>query len=160
VRDRALVRHCNQLQSLALWSSLPFWLRSAPVPSARWVDLGGSIGPVLVQPRHGVGAAYNALESAPGGILKRLFLKSLCRVLDQFAQVLIARTMLKSISNPGTGPAVLRELNDTLAIASLNQGVASNVMLILSSAVRHWVRITAPPQPWPLPHLIQDLIAS
>src|SRR5262245_54359968 len=77
---------------------------------------------MLIEPRHRVGAAHDAFESAPGGILERLFLKPLCRVLDQFAQVLITRTMLKSISNPGTGPALLRELNDALGIGFAEPG--------------------------------------
>src|SRR6266567_6206882 len=77
-------------------------------------DLGRDIGPMRGEPRQGVGSAHDALETAPGRILKRFFLKSRCHVLHQFVEATVTWTVLKSTRDRGGGPRLPSEMDDAL----------------------------------------------
>src|SRR2546430_12624776 len=69
-----------------------------------------------LEPRQGVGCAHDALETAPGRILKRFFLKSLCHVLHPFVEATVTWTVLKSTRDRGGGPPLPSEMDDALGI--------------------------------------------
>jgi hypothetical protein len=68
------------------------------------------------KPRQGFRSIHDALKGAPGGILKRFFLKPLRRVLQQFAKALVTGSVLKSISNPWGRPPLPSKVNDALGV--------------------------------------------
>jgi hypothetical protein len=102
------------------------------------------VGPVFLEPGHGLGPIDDALEGFPGWVLQGFRLQSLRRILNEVVQAFVSSPALKRICNRCAGPSSLGQIDNARSASLAEPGCgieldAADIIGGMASSVDHWI---------------------
>jgi hypothetical protein len=103
-----------------------------------------NVGPVFLEPGHGVAPIDDALEGFPGWVLQGFRLQSLRRILNEVVQAFVSSSVFEGSCNRWAGPSALGQIDNARSVRLAEPGCgiefdAADIIGGMASGADHWI---------------------